>query len=83
MSPRTAKDVMLPHASPPTRQKLATVAAVSTSSLRPFRFGFLSTFGAAIIQSVLNQPLVRPNTIIRIKKPASGMEPVETEELDA
>jgi hypothetical protein len=68
---------MLPHANPPTRQKLATVAAVSMSSLLPFNFGFLSTLGAAIMHIVLSQPFVIPNTRIRAKKPISEIAPAD------
>lgn len=75
MTPLTAKDMMLPPASPPTRQKLATVAAVSTSSRRPFRFGLRSALGAAIIPRVLSHPLLTANASMRNMNPASGIAP--------
>ncbi len=46
---RTAKLSTLPTARPPTKQKLATVAATSTSSARPLRRGLCVTDGAAIM----------------------------------
>jgi hypothetical protein len=77
MTPRTANEAMLPQANPPTRQKLATVAAVSTSSLRPFNRGFLSAFGAAIMHSVLTHPFVSPKARRMSMKPASGIAPAD------
>jgi hypothetical protein len=46
---RTPKLKKLPRANPPTSEKLATVAAISTSSNRPFNLRLCSTDGAAIM----------------------------------
>ena len=51
--------------SPPTRQKLATVAATSTSSLRPFSLGLCSTDAEAIIPRVETYPFDQPNAKTR------------------
>jgi len=59
---RTAKLAILPIASPPTRQKVSTVAATSTSSLRPFSLGLCSKDGADIIHRLETWPFENPNT---------------------
>lgn len=59
-TPVTAKLIRLPTDSPPTRQKLATVAATSTSSLRPFSLGLCSTDAEAIMPSVETYPFDQP-----------------------
>lgn len=48
----TAKLAMPPVANPAARQKLATVAATSTSSARPFSLGLCSSEGAAIMHEL-------------------------------
>lgn len=48
----TAKLAALPNTKPPTRQKLATVAATSTSSTRPLSFGLCSIEGALIMHKL-------------------------------
>lgn len=57
----TAKLAILPIARPPTRQKVATVAAISTSSRRPCNLGLCSREGADIMQRLDKYPLVAPN----------------------
>ena len=57
----TAKLEKLPIAKPPIRQKLATVAATSTSSTRPFSLGLCSTEGAAIMHKLDIHPVLIPN----------------------
>ena len=57
----TAKLNILPTANPPTEQKLATVAATSTSSALPLSLGLCSNDGAAIRQSVDTYPFDHPN----------------------
>jgi len=47
---RIQNDRKLPNTSPPTRQKLATVAATSTSCLLPCSRGLCSSEGADIMQ---------------------------------
>lgn len=59
---RTAKLAILPTANPPTRQKLATVAATSTSSLLPFSRGLCSSDGADIMQRLDTYPFENPKT---------------------
>lgn len=62
MALRTAKLAILPNTNPPTRQKLATVAATSTSATRPLSLGLCSTDGAAIIHKLEVYPFDHPNT---------------------
>ena len=49
MAALTPKLAKLPTANPPTKKKVPTVAATSTSSTRPLRRWLCSTDGAAII----------------------------------
>lgn len=65
----TAKLAILPKTSPATRQKLATVAATSTSATRPLSFGLCSTEGAAIIQRLETHPFDHPK-VKRMQKNA-------------
>lgn len=58
---RTAKLAKLPNVSPPTKQKLATVAATSTSSVRPLNRGLCATDGAAIMHILDTYPFDSPN----------------------
>lgn len=48
----TAKLAILPSDKPPMRQKLATVAATSTSSGLPFSLGLCSKEGADIMHKL-------------------------------
>lgn len=57
---RTMKLKILPITNPPTRQKLAIGAAMSTSSLRPFNRGLCSRDGAAIRPMLDTYPLLTP-----------------------
>lgn len=57
----TAKLAILPSDNPPTRQKLATVAATSTSSGLPFSLGLCSRDGADIMHMLVRYPFERPN----------------------
>lgn len=52
ITPLIAKLAMLPITSPPTRKKLAIVAATSTSSIRPSRCVLCSSDGALIIHKL-------------------------------
>jgi hypothetical protein len=52
----TPKLTTLPRAKPPTRKKLARVAATFTSSGRPFKHGLCSNDGAAIIHRLETYP---------------------------
>ena len=52
---------MLPIANPPTRQKLATVAATSTSSFLPLSLGLCSSEGAAIMHPLDTKPFESAN----------------------
>jgi hypothetical protein len=64
---RTPKLARLPTASPLIKQKDATVAATSTSSLLPFSLGLCSSDGAAIMHRLDTHPFVHPKAS-RIKK---------------
>lgn len=67
----TAKLMALPSAKPPIKQKLAMVAATSTSSVRPPRRLLCCREGAAIIHKLDVYPLVRPNSNRMRKKSRS------------
>lgn len=56
----TAKLPILPITSPPTKQKLATVAATSTSSILPFSLGLCSIDGADIMHKLEMYPFDHP-----------------------
>jgi hypothetical protein len=60
----TPKLVRLPTANPITRQKVATVAAVSTSSFRPSNLGLCSSDGADMMHKLEMYPFVHPKTNI-------------------
>ena len=68
---RTAKLAAEPRASPPTRQKLATVAAISTSSLLPRKRGLCVAFGAAIMHMLETYPFDNPKNRSKRKKNVS------------
>ena len=59
--PLTAKLNILPSANPATKQKLATVAATSTSSALPLSLGLCSNDDADIKQRLDTYPFDNPN----------------------
>lgn len=59
---RTPKLAKLPMTRPPTRQKLITVAATSTSSLLSFNLLLCSRLGALIIHMLPTYPLLNPKS---------------------